>query len=208
MLQHEPPTWPMLPADSCADLLPDSELFRHDSPRRSTLGSESGSDLQHLESSGVVLAAADAVGAVTLPAIHLSKPELTMSTVRAASSTPMRKPDNEPKPIDLGYERPDYGVPVPSDPEDGDERATVTEYPTLNLNDIKLPAGTPETGEARITYRIRRVDTGGEGASDKPSVTLEIKDICFCGDADWPEEDEKKSPMGVAAMLAKAVSER
>ena len=132
-----------------------------------------------------------------------------MSTVRAASSTPMRKPDTEPKPIDLGYERPDYGVPVPSDPEDGDERATVTEYPTLNLNDIKLPAGTPETGEARITYRIRRVDTGGEGASDKPSVTLEIKDICFCGDADWPEEeDEKKSAMGVAAMLAKAVSER
>jgi hypothetical protein len=132
-----------------------------------------------------------------------------MSTVRAASSTPMRKPDTEPKPIDLGYERPDYGVPVQSDPEDGDERATVTEYPTLNLNDIKLPAGTPETGEARITYRFRRVVTGGEGTSDKPSVTLEIKNICFCGDADWPEEeDEKKSPMGVAAMLAKAVADR
>ena len=130
-----------------------------------------------------------------------------MSTVRAASSTPMRNESKEPKPIDLGYERPDYGVPVPEDPEE--ERATVTAYPTLDLQDVKLPDGTPETGEARITYRIRRVDTGGESSSDKPSVTLEIKNICFCGDADWPDEDgEKKSPMGVAAMLAKAVADR
>ena len=131
-----------------------------------------------------------------------------MSTVRAASSTPMRKSDTEqkaPKPIDLGYERPDYGVPVPSD--DGDEQPTVTAYPQLDLNDIKLPAGTPETGEARITYRVRRVDTGGE--SSKPSVTLEIRDICFCGDADWEDEGaEKETPVKISQMLAKAVSER
>ena len=64
----------MLPADSCADVLPHAKQLH---PRWSeSVAAESCADLQHPESACVVSDAADAVGVESLPAVYLPKPEL------------------------------------------------------------------------------------------------------------------------------------
>lgn len=83
------------------------------------------------------------------------------------------------KTIDLGIT---YPRPVPLDGSEPDQSAarSAKHYPSLSLPDCDCE-DVPNSGEATVRYRLRRIDRGGSGPDEKPRVEIEVMAITLPG---------------------------